>query len=129
MFGSPIGNHALVMTASKCLPEESRLPADMVIVTDLQAAEPTRQLVDKLHQTITTARCAIETRALQEVSAVDFKSTFFLVTLELDGSVLSELDEENFSLFKRLAIESRGVLWLAKDEPPGSIVKGFSRTV
>ncbi|KAJ3460440.1 hypothetical protein MRS44_011307 [Fusarium solani] len=129
VFGSPISNHSLVMTASKRLPEESRLPTDMVIVTGLQATEPTNQLVGKLRQTITTAGCAVERRTLQDVSAVDFKSTFFLATLELDGLVLSELDEENFSLLKRLATESRGVLWLAKVEPLGSIVKGFSRTV
>ncbi|RTE82276.1 hypothetical protein BHE90_003195 [Fusarium euwallaceae] len=117
------------MIVSKRLPEESRFPADMVIVTGLQATEPTNQLVGKLRQTITTAGCAVETRTLQQVSAVDFESTFFLVTLELDGSVLSELDQETFSILKRLATESRGVLWLANDEPLGSIVKGFSRTV
>ncbi|RSL81518.1 hypothetical protein CEP51_005809 [Fusarium floridanum] len=119
----------LSMIVSKRLPEESRFPADMVIVTGLQATEPTNQLVGKLRQTITTAGCAVEARTLQQVSAVDFESTFFLVTLELDGSVLSELDQETFSILKRLATESRGVLWLANDEPLGSIVKGFSRTV
>ncbi|KAL2678957.1 hypothetical protein Neosp_009711 [[Neocosmospora] mangrovei] len=127
--GNPGGNNHLWMTVSKRQPDESPFPADIVIVTGLQATEHTNQLVGKLCQTITTANCAVETRTLQEVPAVDFQSTFFLVTLELDGSVLSELDEERFFLLKRLATESRGVLWLAKDEPLGSIVKGFGRTV
>ncbi|RSL50081.1 hypothetical protein CEP54_012120 [Fusarium duplospermum] len=129
LFDSSGSNQRLSMTVCKLLPGESKFPANMVIVTGLQATEPTNQLVGKLRQTITTAGCAVETRKLQEVSAVDFASTFFLVTLELDGSVLSEMDGETFSILKRLATESRGVLWLANDEPLGSIVKGFSRTV
>ncbi|KAM0421221.1 hypothetical protein ACHAPT_010941 [Fusarium lateritium] len=129
LHGNPDANHRLSMTVSKRLPEESRFPTDMVIVTGLQATAPTNQLVENLRQSITAAGCAVETRTLQEVSAVDFTSTFFLVTLELDGSALSELDEEKLSILKRLATESRGALWLAADEPLGAIVKGFSRTV
>ncbi|EKG10605.1 Beta-ketoacyl synthase [Macrophomina phaseolina MS6] len=86
-------------------------------------------------------RLAASTQSIPEIVKFDasldrsFKDATVISLLEIDGSLLSNVKESEFSAVKQMSLEARLVLWVNGDaspvdgDPEADIALGFGRTV
>ncbi|KAI1269336.1 hypothetical protein F5Y18DRAFT_95887 [Xylariaceae sp. FL1019] len=126
---------SLVAATNPYVPEVSPLKT-VTIVTGSDESAQAKGLVDELTKKLTSEGATVDKKTLSEAASADLTKDRVIVTAEVENSVLTTMDETEYSAIKNIFHHSDGTLWLTQGgytidsrRPALNMITGLARTV
>ncbi|KAI1431558.1 hypothetical protein GGR50DRAFT_60444 [Xylaria sp. CBS 124048] len=126
---------SLVASTNPIEPQVSPLN-NVTIVTGSNDSIEAKGLVRDLTQRLTAEGATVEEKTLSEAAQVDLTKSRVIVTAEVEDSVLTTMDETQYSAIKNIFLRSDGTLWITQggatidtQRPALNMITGLARTV
>ncbi|KAI1820657.1 hypothetical protein F4861DRAFT_50798 [Xylaria intraflava] len=126
---------SLVASTNPTQPQVSPLN-NVTIVTSSDESNEAKGLAEDLTKKLVAEGATVDTKTLAEAAEADLTKSRVIVTAEVENSVLTTMDETQYSAIKNIFLQSDGTLWLTQggatidtQRPALNMITGLARTV
>lgn len=109
---------------------------NVTIVTGSDESAEAKGLVEELTKKLTAGGATVDKKTLTEAAEADLKKSRVIVAAEVEKSVLTTMDEVQYTAVKNVLLKSDGTLWLTQggatidtQRPVLNMITGLARTV
>ncbi|KAI1762800.1 hypothetical protein GGR53DRAFT_399114 [Hypoxylon sp. FL1150] len=131
-----VGHSSSIISSSVPYETKSELPSKVVIVTSPAGNNKTKSMVEQLLCRLAATGSAVEQKSLIDLGKSDLSTSRCIAVFEIEKSLLSSIEAEEYDSLKNMVLHSEGTLWLTQggtsldtQVPEHNMVAGFARTI
>ena len=117
-------------------PKKEPVPVASVLIVNPADVEPdVAALSTNLKTQLISSGLTAASVAIDAIAEIEVQGKFFIVLVETQTPLLADMNEEEFVQFRRIALESAGVVWITKGGaisgavPEMSAISGLARVI